>query len=110
MKKDNQIYLGHILECIDSIFTYTYGMNLQKFLENKMVVDAVCRNLEIIGEAAKNIDKEFTDSHPHISWKRIAGLRDKLIHDYIGVDTKRIWNIVENQLPDLQKEIEKRLK
>lgn len=106
MKKDNQIYLGHILECIDSILTYTDGMNFQNFSENKMVIDAVCRNIEIIGEATKNLDEEFKSNHPTIPWKNMAGMRDKMIHDYIGVDIEVVWAVVEVHLPKLKNSIE----
>ena len=80
-------------------------MNQQDFLNNRLVQDAVIRNFEIIGEATKNLDEDFRRSHPHVEWKKMAGMRDKLIHDYIGVDTWAVWGVVENILPELHTQI-----
>ena len=68
-----------------------------------MVQDAVIRNLEIIGEAAKKIDKEFKNKYPNIEWKKITGMRDVLIHDYMGVDVVIVWMVIKNRLPQLKK-------
>jgi len=107
MKKDPLIFIAHILECINDIDTYTNGMNLEAFLQNKMAQDAVIRKFEIIGEAAKNVSKEFRELHANIPLKRMAGLRDKLIHQYMGVDLAAIWTTIEEVLPRLKKELEK---
>lgn len=86
MQKSNLYYLLHIKDCILKIEEYTDSLNQQNFLKNSLVQDAVIRNFEIIGEAAKQLSKEFRLKYPDIPWKSMAGLRDKLIHDYIGVD------------------------
>lgn len=106
MKKDPIIYLEHIRDCILKVLAYTEGINQSVFLENLLVQDAVIRNLEIIGEATKKLDQEFRDRYPAIEWKKIAGMRDKLIHDYIGVDILAVWGVVEIILPNLLTQIQ----
>lgn len=86
MKKDNLIYIHHIRDCIRKINTYTKDISQDDFLNNSLVHDAVIRNFEIIGEATKKLSDDFRAKYPDIEWRKIAGMRDKLIHDYIGVD------------------------
>lgn len=104
MTKDPRVYLAHIVECIEKIERFTAG-GKDRFLEDDMVHDAVIRNLEIIGEAAKRIDESYRLSHPEIPWRALAGLRDVLIHQYEGVDLVRVWTIVEKDLPPLKRAI-----
>lgn len=105
MEKNPIIYLEHILECILKIKEYTEGFDEKSFLKSTLTQDAVIRNFEIIGEAAKQINSNFRNDYPNIEWKKIAGLRDKLIHDYIGVDLWAVWAIVENSIDDLEQKI-----
>jgi uncharacterized protein with HEPN domain len=107
MSKAVLIYIEHIVSSIEDILDYTKQMNEKEFLEQKMVQDAVVRKLEIIGEAEKNIPSSFREEFPHLPWKKMAGMRDKLIHNYISVDNKLIWAVVEDLLPDLYIEIKK---
>ena len=80
-------------------------MDEKSFLENKIVQDAVLRNFEVIGEAAKNISEDFRQDHQNIPWRKMAGMRDKLIHDYMGVDLFAVWAVVEKILPELKEEL-----
>lgn len=105
MSKEPIIYLTHIQECISKIKQYTQGINENEFLNNSLVQDAVIRNLEIIGEATKHLNQDFRTKHPQVAWKKVAGMRDKLIHDYIGVDLWAVWGVVDKVIPDFEKQI-----
>ena len=109
MTKDNSIYLGHIKQAIENIISFTQDIDQVRFLDNKLVQDATIRNLEIIGEASKNITAKFRDNHPEIEWKKMAGMRDKLIHQYMGVDILAVWGVIEEVLPTLDEQISKLL-
>ena len=107
MSKDDTIYLRHILDAIKDIENFTKGVSEEKFGRTKLLQDAVIRNLEIIGEASKRVPKKIKDKHKDIEWKKIAGMRDVLIHDYLGVDVEIVWAVIENRLPELKKKIAK---
>lgn len=107
MSKDPLIYLEHIRSCIKKIVDYTEGHTEEDFLKNNMIQDAVIRNFEIIGEASKQLSTDFRVKYPEIEWKKIAGMRDKLIHDYIGVDIWAVWAVVENIIPNLAVQIDR---
>ena len=109
MTKDNSIYLSHIKEAIANIISFIQDIDRENFLENRLVQDATIRNLEIIGEASKNITAKFRDNHPEIEWKKMAGMRDKLIHQYMGVDILAVWGVIEEVLPTLDEQISKLL-
>jgi uncharacterized protein with HEPN domain len=98
MTKDPRVYLAHILECADRIERYV-GQDREAFLRDTMVQDAVIRNFEVIGEAAKRILEQFRVVHAEIPWRLMAGFRDVLIHDYEGVDLERVWRIAQEDLP-----------
>ena len=106
MKKDVDVFLVHITECIDKIESYTSRMNKDAFLNDKKTQDAVVRNLEIIGEAVKNIPRSFRDKHPKVPWKEIAGFRDVLIHMYFEVDVDAVYGVLEKDLPELKQMID----
>ncbi len=105
MKRNPKLFLEHILESIALIEEYTQDVTRETFLESMKVQDMVIRRLEIIGEAVKNIPEHIKREHANIPWKSIAGMRDKLIHEYFGVDLKLTWNVVKNELPTLKKNI-----
>ena len=107
MQKEDLIYIIHIKDCITRIKTYTAGINESEFLKQTIIQDAVIRNFEIIGEATKQLNSTFREKYPAIEWKKIAGMRDKLIHDYIGVDLWAVWGVVENIIPELENSINK---
>ena len=99
MKKDPKIFLGHILECIELIEKYLEGNSKEDFLESKELQDSVMRRVEIIGEAVKNIPDDFKKKHPKTEWRKIAGMRDILIHEYFGVDANLVWNVAKKTPP-----------
>lgn len=110
MKKDADIFLEHILESIIKVEDYTAGISKKEFVASSQIQDAVIRNLEVIGEAAKNVPADFRGRFPEIRWKEISGMRDVLIHQYFGVDLDIIWKIIIDDLPELKREIEDILK
>ncbi len=105
MPRDYKVYLDDILQAADKILMYVEGMTSEKFAKDPKTQDAVVRNLEIIGEAAKKVPPEIREMTPKIEWKKMAGLRDILIHEYSGVDLEIVWDVVTNKLPTLHREI-----
>ena len=101
MEQDN-LYLKHILESIHAIEQYVKDIKFEEFVDNKLVQDGVIRNLEIVGEASKRLSDEFKQAHQYIPWKDIAGMRDKLIHDYMGVDLLVVWETIKHDVPFLK--------
>ncbi|MDQ7787535.1 MAG: DUF86 domain-containing protein [Thermodesulfovibrionales bacterium] len=104
-KRRDKDFLGDIKEAIDLIASYTKGLPYKKFLNDRKTQDAVVRNFEVIGEASKNISAGLKAKYPEIPWKKISGLRDKLIHFYFGIDYKIVWNIAKKELPMIVKQI-----
>lgn len=108
--KDPLIFIKHILESINNIEDFMKGIEKNKFLRNKEKQSAVVRQIEIIGEAVKNLPLSFTKKYTGISWKEIVGTRDKIIHHYFGVDLEIVWDIIKKHLPLLKSQIEGILK
>ena len=100
--KDDLAFIEHILLCIEKIQDYTKNLTKKDFNNNELVQDAVIRNIEIIGEAVKKISKELKSQYPNIPWKEMSGMRDKLIHDYFGVDVDVVWRTVNDDIPFLK--------
>jgi uncharacterized protein with HEPN domain len=107
--KDDRVYLWHIRDCIDRILDYTRD-GRDAFLGDTKTQDAVIRNLEIIGEAVKNISGELKNVYTDIPWQRIAGMRDRMIHEYFGVNLQIVWERVEQDVPDLKQKVQAILK
>src|SRR3990167_5148439 len=103
--RDPRLYIDDILEATRKIEKYVKGLTFEELKENSLVVDGVVRNLEIVGEAAKNIPTAVKQEYPDIEWKKISGLRDILAHEYFGVDLEVVWDIVTEKIPALKKNI-----
>jgi len=107
MRRDYKVYLNDILAAISKIEKYVNDLSFQEFTRDEMRVDAVVRNLEVIGEAAKHVPEESRTKYPFIEWRKISGLRDILIHEYFGVDHDVLWDIVKNKIPVLKMDANK---
>ncbi|MCE5252541.1 DUF86 domain-containing protein [bacterium] len=105
MPRDYKVFLEDIIKASQNILDDTEGMTYAGFFSDRKTCDAVVRNLEIIGEAVKNIPESVRIEYPEIPWKRIAGLRDILIHEYFGVDKEIIWDVIQNKVPILEKAV-----
>ena len=106
MTKDDTVYLKHMKDAIDKIIRYAGALNRNEFLKDELVQDAVIRQIEIVGEASKRLSPGFKDTHPEIPWKDIVGMRNKLIHDYMGVDIDAVWDTIEKDIVFLKRQIE----
>jgi uncharacterized protein with HEPN domain len=104
--RDVRLYIQDILESTAKIEEYIEGYSEEHFYKDSKTQDAVLKNLMVIGEAVKNINEEIRSRNPHIPWKKIAGIRDILVHEYFGVNLERIWLIVKEDLPELKRKIE----
>ena len=105
MNKDPLIFIEHILESIEKIDIFMKNINEEKFNSDVKLQDAVIRRIEIIGEAVKNIPDSFRKKHSKIPWIKIAGMRDKLMHHYFGVDLKTVFKVVNEDIQELKKEL-----
>jgi len=105
--KDSLVFVQHIKEAIKDISDFTQDVPKTEFMKDKKLQSAVIRQIEVIGEAIKNLPIDFKKKNPSIEWKAISGMRDKLIHHYFGVDIEKIWGVVEKDIPQLKKEIKK---
>ncbi len=104
-KRDSKLLLADILDAVEKIKKYTSGLTYDMFIEDSKTLDAVIRNFEIIGEAANQLPEEFKDKYPAIEWFRIIGFRNRIVHDYMGVDYKIVWTIVQNYIDKLSADI-----
>lgn len=105
-KREPNLLLQDIEESIKKIKTYTNGMSFESFQNDDKTIDAVIRNFEIIGEAANRIPDEIKDKFNEVNWHRIRGFRNRIVHDYMGVDLEIIWEIIDKNLDELKEQIE----
>jgi uncharacterized protein with HEPN domain len=103
--KDDRVYLQHIRDALDDIANYA-NAGREAFLAERMRQDAPLRKLQVIGQAVKSLSENSKSRQPHIPWKQIAGLRDKVIHDYFGVNLDIVWAVVEKDLPELRRAVD----
>lgn len=104
-KREPKLLLSDILSSIKKIKSYTAGHSFDTFIEDSKTLDAVIRNFEIIGEAANRLPEDFKDSHEGVNWYRIRGFRNRIVHDYMGIDFLIVWTIIEKDLTKLAEEI-----
>ncbi|MBP9151211.1 MAG: DUF86 domain-containing protein [Flavobacteriales bacterium] len=106
-KRDNQLLVGDMLEAAQKIRAYCEGYTLETFLEDDRTIDAVVRNFEIIGEAANRAHPDFHAANPQIDWNSLRGFRNRLVHEYFGVDHEIVWQIIETELNELIDDLER---
>ena len=104
-KRPVELLLDDICEALDRIEQYISGMSFDVFSKDRKSVDAVVRNLEIIGEASSRLPADFKDSHPQIQWAKVVGLRHRIVHEYFGIDLQIVWQILQKDLPSLRQAI-----
>jgi uncharacterized protein with HEPN domain len=104
-KRDHRILVEDVLLAIEKISRFTAGMDQQAFLSDEKTIDAVARNLEIIGEAVRQLPDDFKNANPEISWSQIGGMRNRIVHEYFGLDLEIIWQVIQHDLPELEARI-----
>jgi uncharacterized protein with HEPN domain len=102
-----RLYFADIEDALGKIERYTSGFSFEQFASNQQVIDAVVRNFEIVGEAVRNIPNEVTLAHPDIPWEKMIGMRNKVIHEYFGIDEEILWKTIQEDLPVFRKQIVK---
>ncbi|MEW6686008.1 MAG: DUF86 domain-containing protein [Candidatus Edwardsbacteria bacterium] len=109
-KRGDEEFLRDIIESINRINNYIREMRYEEFLQDIKTQDAIVRNIQIIGEAIKNLSSDFRDKYKDIDWKNTARIRDKIVHHYFGIKWEVVWGVSNNNLPELKEKIEKILK
>lgn len=105
VERDYRDYLEDMINSIEEALSFTEGMNYESFYQDRKTVNAVVRSLEVLGEAGKKISEEVREKNSDIPWRNICGMRDKLIHDYFGVDYEMIWKVVKEDLASLREKL-----
>jgi uncharacterized protein with HEPN domain len=105
--RDDGVFVSHIRDAIDRISSSVQGVSEAEFMSAPLIQDAVIRQIQIVGEAAKKLSSPYAESSPSIAWKDIAGMRDKLVHDHMGVDLAAVWDKATRDIPNLKTELER---
>ena len=105
MEKDDRVFLQHVLDSITIIEEYLQGVDEEKFMQTRLLQDGVIRQIEIVGEAIRHVSRDMRRTYSEIPWQDVAGMRDKLIHDYFGVDLEKVWLTTQDDLPVLKQKI-----
>jgi len=105
MSRDYRLYLDDMREASEKVLRYTHDMDYEEFKLDEKTFDAVVRNLEVIGEAAKHIPDEVRERYPRVEWRRISGLRDMVVHEYFNADEDILWDVVRNRVPELLEQV-----
>ena len=103
--KDDTVYLRHMLDAINWIESYASGSSDDQFRQDHLVQDGVIRQISVLGEAARQTSNDFQASHTNVEWSKIIGMRNVLIHDYLGVDVDEVWRTVQHDLPMLKEQL-----
>ncbi len=110
MRRDDHVYVRHILDAVDKIRMYVADYSQSTFLESTLIQDGVIRQMEIMGEASRRISPDTRMQHPDIPWREMAAMRNKLIHDYFGIDLQLVWTTVQEELPKVRASLVRVLK
>ena len=102
MKGEWEDYLADIIQSMNEVEEFTRGLTYESFMKDRKTINAVIRSLEVMGEASKRIPDEVRAKHSEIPWKRMAGMRDKLIHEYAGVDLETVWDVIQEEIPPIR--------
>jgi uncharacterized protein with HEPN domain len=97
----DELYLGDIVEAMERIAAYLAGLSYEQFLDNIQVQDAVLRNLQVVGDASKKVSLAVRKAHPELPWRQMSGMRDKVVHEYFGLDYRIVWQVATVDLPRL---------
>lgn len=110
MQREPRVFLEDIISAAVKVEKFTRGVSYDDFLDNDLVSDAVIKNILVIGEASKNIPVEIRIMNPQIEWRKMAGMRDMMIHGYFSINYRIVWDVVQNKIPTLRKQVEQLLK
>ena len=105
--KDDKVYIRHILDEVNFIIKESKDLYYEELIKNEILKRAFVRSLEIIGEASKNLSKNFREKHSNIEWRELSGLRDKLIHYYFGIKWDRVWDVIKKVIPEIEDKLKK---
>lgn len=109
MLRDESFYLADIQDCCEKVLKYTAGYTLKDLIHDDRTYDAILRNLEIIGEAAKHVSDETKTRYPQVKWRKIGDFRNIVAHDYFGVSDEIVWDVIENEIPPLLEQVKNML-